>query len=154
MSAYSSVKEKKITVSTLTKTLCLFVRNRPFTQKFISESTYSTLVHEHSLNTLAATVSALLMTQREHTSITYQWLFQCDLMSVLLRFECAFPTHHHNSTSSRSFLTHIKAHVASELTLTQMIKRRWPRLCWYIKQHEQRNMCNSHEEALVPLCHY
>lgn len=30
-----------------------------------------------------------------------------------------------------------------------MIKRCWPELCWYIKQHEQRKAHNSREEAHI-----
>lgn len=43
----------------------------------------------------------------------------------------------------------LHVHNSPGVTLTQMINGCWPRLCWYIKQQQQRNACNSCEEAHI-----
>lgn len=43
--------------------------------------------------------------------------------------------------------THPRSHRASEVHHHRCSKRRWPRLCWYFKQREHREACNSQEYA-------
>lgn len=106
VSAYSlSVKREKITASTLTRTLSLFVRNRPFTQKWMCfESTYGTLVHELSLNIWLPLRLLFSCHKGNQTQLHFKEVIpmQYNVSHWILRLRGAVPTRQRISTSSSS----------------------------------------------------
>lgn len=105
--------------------------------------------------------SAATLPQRKPASITFQRGYSniiynlSHLKEGILRFKESVSSHQGNSTfhlfSMLPWFTFILKHTYSSLrnALTLMIKRCWPELCWYIKQHEQRKAHNSREEAHI-----